>query len=245
MAAGDQGPGVKDPRTQAIIDAIADALDGAADETREYRPVTDAVLDGTEDETKAYRPAGVAADPQRLALKQQLRDVARLADFVPMRPPAAGTPARVTVPPPIASAPLPAAPRLRASRVSPVSPDQTIQLAPIAPAFAEAIAAPAGRPAARVRWALVLAMLTVALPAGLLLLPAPPAKPAAVHPTEPSNQIPAPGPEATPLVSTDLVAPQVSASAPRPARHARGGSTPKPAAASDPSAPHPTQTLER
>jgi hypothetical protein len=228
MSTRDEGPGFKNPQGKAILEEDDDALDGSADETRQYRPVS---LD---------------AAAQRLGVKQQFSELAKLADFVPMKPPAAGTRAPVLAPPTIPPAPAPAPPRQPAAHVLYV-PDRTIQAAPIAPAFADALTATAEGPFARVRWAVVVSMLSVALPAGLLLLPAS-AKPPAARLSEPApqSQVPAAGPSAHSI--TEAVIPQVSVSAPRPARHARGAATSKPAAGdldSNPSPNRPTQTPER
>jgi hypothetical protein len=228
MSARDQGPELKDLLAQAIAEADADA----ADETREYRPLS------------------VALAAQRLATSQQLKELAKLAELVPPRPPDEAR-ALLTPPPAVASAPVPAAPVLPIPPASSRPPDQTLQLAPIGPAFAEATAALAEEPVARVRWPLVLSMLAVALPASLLLWPAPAARPAAVRAAEPATPTPiAPiqAAESSTRVVTESVVPQVSVTAPVPARRPRGASTPKPASSyreGNPSPPHPTQTIER
>jgi hypothetical protein len=228
MSARDQGPGPKDPRAQASLEADDDDSDGAADQTTVYRPVT----------------ADMAA--QRLAMKEQLSELTKLAYGVPTKPPAAGTRASAPAPPAIASAPVPGAARLPAIAALPIA-DRTQQLAPIAPAFAAALAAPVEGPFARVRWAIALSTLSFALPVGLLLCPAPAPKPPVVHVAEPAPPAPIPSPVASQRAIPELVTPPVSVSVPRPGRHARGASA-KPSASeleSNPSPPHPTQTFER
>lgn len=268
MSASEKGPGPKgesDPRVLDVdVDPAADSSDsadeggehgevgsppkdGEADETREYRPLNADALDGGADETREYRPLTVAMIAQRLATKQQLRGLAKLADQEPTERRGVPAPPPGTALRPRTSAPPPAAPRAPAP-VSSVPADPTLQLAPITSAFAAALAAPVGRPAGRVRWALPITVLIAALPAGLLLYPTPKERPVPLQAAEPAPPARPPEPESSSPTVTDLITPEITVSAPRPARHPRRESTPKPEAtdpAANPSPPGPAATLER
>jgi hypothetical protein len=141
-------------------------------------------LEVSEAETRVQRQTSIVTVAQRLALRQTLRDLARLADGMPMDRPSAPPPAlesgvaeardsRVTVPPAVASVPppRPAFPPPAAPTSSGILVDATVQLAPITPAFAAvALEAPASDgPIGRGTWALMIATLAVALLGGLLL----------------------------------------------------------------------------
>jgi hypothetical protein len=210
MSASDRPPGPTDPRTQALLDAIVDSLDGSADETREYRPVRAGQLEGSANEEGESGPGAAALVAKRLAMRQQLREVAKLAEVARMSAPVeqfpavAAAPARATAHAPTAA--------LKPAAARPVAPppDRTVQLAPITTAFADAIMTPAPSAGARVRWALV-CTLTVALPAGLLLYPSPAAKPQTAHGAEPA--VPAAPPESGAAAATELPAPSASPSA--------------------------------
>jgi hypothetical protein len=270
MAAHDEGPTPKDDGPPPIPESDFDTSGGMADETREYRPLNAdalAVLDADAfegvDETREYRPMSVAMIAQRLALKQQLRGLAKLADL-PMKPPGEEPAEPVQAALTAASSPPPAGPRVLASSAPPVQADPTLQLAPIGSAFAAALVAPWRKPAVRIRWAVLVSVILAALPAGLLLYPSPAPKPAADGIGEPAS-VPMPEPaavrvggSATPTTTPEpgpntraieeVVTPQVTLSAPRPAHHARGPATPKPAASDTrtvAAAPDAAQTLER
>jgi hypothetical protein len=251
MSASDQGPGPKgdsDPRVLDVeVDPVADSVDerrehgdvsspaedGEADQTREYRPLTADALEGGADETREYRPLTVAMIAQRLATKQQLRGLAKLADLEP-------TERRHDPIPPPGTALRP--------RPSAVPADPTLQLAPITSAFAAALAAPVGRPAGRIQWALPLTVLIAALPAGLLLYPTPKERPMSVQAAEPPPPARPPEPEPSAPAVTELVTPEITVSAPRPAHHPRRESAPKPEAtepAANPSPPDPAPIPER
>jgi hypothetical protein len=262
MSASDQGPGPKgdsDPRVLDVeVDPVADSADerrehgdvsspedGEADQTREYRPLSAAALEGGADETREYRPLTVAMIAQRLATKQQLRGLAKLADLEPTERRHDPSPPPGTALRPRTSGPPLLAPRVAASAVPA---DPTLQLAPITSAFAAALAAPVGRPAGRTRWALPLAVLIAALPAGLLLYPTPKERPMPIQAAEPPPPARPPEPEPSAPAVTELVTPEITVSAPRPAHHPRRESAPKPEAtepAANPSPPDPAPTPER
>jgi hypothetical protein len=146
-------------------------------------------LEVSDAETRVQKQVNLVTVAQRLALKQTLRDLARLADGMPRESPSVAPPAlesgsadsrdsRVTVPPVVASVPpppMPSAPRLAALAALPsfseVSVDPTVQLAPISPAFASVAidAAAVEGPIGRGTWALMIGTLVVALVGGLLL----------------------------------------------------------------------------
>jgi hypothetical protein len=234
MSAHDEGPGLNPPRAPANLEADTDDSDGAADQTREYRPVSGAELDEAADRTREHRPAGVGLTAQRLAMKQQLSELARLANLAPSKPPEEPIRPPVTAPPATAPSSRPIAPRLMAGPpASSMPPDRTLQLAPIAPAFAETVVFPARRLLPRIRWAAVLIVLAVALPGGLLLWPAPATMAPAASATEPVTPTPSPGPGSSAHVAKELATPQVNGNAAGTTHRVRAGSAPKPAA-SDP-----------
>jgi hypothetical protein len=221
MSTREQRSGLVQPRAAEVFDDDIDLLQAL--QFAHEQPVTPATSapnhgvaspEWAEADTKIQQRESPAAIERRLATLRGFKELATLGDVGPTERPIIARAALeaesrrvrdslITVPPAITSLPPPSLPPLPALRAPRITSENTVPLAPIPPAFAEAIATRTRGSISRLTWAVVMTTLGIALPGGLLLGRALTSRADAgmAEPTTRASAAAPPAPEATSLAA--------------------------------------------